>query len=135
EISSDLIPLGQADLIIAVEPMESLRYLPWLSADGYLVTNTTPVKNIDDYPELSELLEAVGSVKNHVVIDADNIAQDIGSIRSSNIVMLGAATPYINLKYQNFEDGITGVFGRKGKEITEVNLLALKAGREFSENK
>lgn len=133
EISSDLIPLGQADLIIAVEPMESLRYLPWLSAYGYLVTNTTPVKNIDDYPELNELLEAVRSVKNHIVIDADNIARDIGSIRSSNIVMLGAATPYINLKYQTFEDGITGVFGRKGKEVTEVNLRALKAGREFSE--
>lgn len=133
EISSDLIPLGQADLIIAVEPMESLRYLPWLSADGYLVTNTTPVKNIDDYPKLNELLEAVGSVNNHVVIDADNIARDIGSIRSSNIVMLGAATPFISLRYQNFEDGIAGVFGRKGKEVTEVNLRALKAGREFSE--
>lgn len=134
EIYSDLIPLGQADLIIAVEPMESLRYLPWLSADGSLVTNTTPVKNIDDYPGLDELLEEVRSVKNHVVIDADKIARDIGSARSSNMVMLGAATPFINLKYQNFETAIAGVFGRKGKEITEVNLRALKAGRDFSEN-
>lgn len=133
EISSDLIPLGQADLIIAVEPMESLRYLPWLSAGGWLVTNITPVKNIGDYPELEDILNEIRSVKNHVVIDADNIARNTGSSRSSNMVMLGAAAPFINLKYENIEAGVQGVFGRKGEEIIEANLQALKAGREFSE--
>ena len=48
DISSDLIPLGKADIIISVEPMESLRYLPWLKEDGWLVTNSTPFINIPD---------------------------------------------------------------------------------------
>src|SRR6056297_685934 len=51
EILSDLIPKGQADIILSVEPMESLRYLPYLSEKGWLVTNTTAYKNIPDYPE------------------------------------------------------------------------------------
>ncbi|MCD4681496.1 MAG: 2-oxoacid:acceptor oxidoreductase family protein, partial [Bacteroidales bacterium] len=46
EIASDLIPKGKADLIISVEPMESLRYLPWLSTEGWLITNTNPYINI-----------------------------------------------------------------------------------------
>ena len=45
-IFSDLIPLGKADLILSVEPMESLRYLPYLSPEGYIVTNTVPYTNI-----------------------------------------------------------------------------------------
>ncbi|HOF45684.1 MAG TPA: 2-oxoacid:acceptor oxidoreductase family protein, partial [Bacteroidales bacterium] len=40
EIASDLIPRGKADLIISVEPLESLRYLPWLAPDGWLITNS-----------------------------------------------------------------------------------------------
>ena len=50
EIASDLIPFGKADMIISVEPMESLRYLPMLSPDGWLITNTTPFINIPNYP-------------------------------------------------------------------------------------
>jgi indolepyruvate ferredoxin oxidoreductase beta subunit len=64
-ISSDLIPYGKADLIISVEPMESLRYLPWLSKSGWLVTNSTPFINIDNYPPVEEILKEIRKIKNH----------------------------------------------------------------------
>ena len=132
-ISSDLIPQGKAHLILSVEPMEGLRYLPFLSEDGWLVTNTTPFNNIPDYPEVENIIAEVKKVKNHIALDADAIAKEAGSSRSSNIVMLGAASPFIDIEYEKLEEGIRQLFGRKGDEVVEVNLKALRAGREFSE--
>ena len=55
-ISSDLIPHGKCDLIISLEPMESLRYVEYLSQDGWLVTNETPFINIPNYPEQEKVM-------------------------------------------------------------------------------
>jgi indolepyruvate ferredoxin oxidoreductase beta subunit len=131
-VASDLIPLGKADLIISVEPMESLRYLPWLSKQGWLVTNSVPFINIPDYPPVEDILAEIRKVKNHIIIDADSIARETGSVRSGNIVMLGAASPFINMPFSSLEKAIRKLFGRKGEEIVDVNLKALKAGRDFT---
>lgn len=132
-ISSDLIPLGAADLILSVEPMESLRYLPWLSEKGWLVTNATAFVNIPNYPEIEEVLDEIRNIPNHVVIDADKNAREIGSARSSNMVMLGAGTPFINIPLPDIEKAIASLFSRKGEEIIKANLAAMKAGRDFAE--
>jgi len=132
-IASDLIPMGAADIILSVEPMESLRYLPYLNKGGWLVTNTTPFINIPDYPETDVLMTEVKKQKNFIAIDADKIASELGSKRSSNIVMLGAATPFFEIPFESFEEGIRQIFGRKGEDIVNVNLQALRAGREFAE--
>jgi len=132
EIASDLIPLGKADLIISVEPMESLRYLPWLAESGWLITNTTPCVNIPDYPDMKELLAEIDKLPNKVAINADDIARQVKSLRSSNIVMLGAASPFLDLPYENLEIGIQKIFGKKGEKMVQLNLDALKAGREFA---
>ena len=132
-IASDLIPMGSADIILSVEPMESLRYLPYLNKNGWLVTNTTPFVNIPDYPEMEDIMIEIKKQKNFVAIDADKIASEIGSRRSSNIVMLGAASPFINIPFESFEEGIRQIFGRKGEDVVNMNLKALRAGREFAE--
>lgn len=134
-VCSDLIPYGKADLIISVEPMESLRYLPWLSEDGWLVTNSNPFINIPDYPPVDEIIMEIRKIKNHIIIDADLIAREAGSARSGNIVILGAATPFIDMSFESLENAIRDLFGRKGDEIVEVNLKALRAGREISVKK
>ena len=132
KISSDLIPYGEANLIISVEPMESLRYLPWLSADGWLVTNSNPFINIPDYPAIDEILKEIKKVKNHIIIDADGIAKNSGSSRSGNMVILGAASPFIDMPFQSLENAVRELFSRKGEEVVQANLKALKAGRECS---
>ncbi|HUX96448.1 MAG TPA: indolepyruvate oxidoreductase subunit beta [Bacteroidales bacterium] len=133
-VASDLIPYGNADLIISVEPMESLRYLPWLSKEGWIVTNSVPMINIPDYPPMDEIINEVKKVKNHIIIDADVIARQAGSVRAGNIVILGAASPYIQMPFESLEDAIRKLFGRKGEDIVEINLKALRAGREKSRN-
>jgi len=129
-ISSDLIPYGAADLIISVEPMESLRYLPYLSENGYIVTSSSTFINIPDYPEQKDIEKEIMSYKNHVIIDADKIAKDLGSVRASNMVMLGAASILIKLDKQSFLNGIKKLFLRKGDAIIELNYRAFEAGRQ-----
>jgi indolepyruvate ferredoxin oxidoreductase beta subunit len=131
-VSSDLIPYGKADLIISVEPMESLRYLPWLSDSGWLVTNSNPFINIPDYPSPDEIIKEIKKVKNHIIIDADLIARESGSARSGNMVILGAASPVIDMPNERLENAIRELFQRKGDQIVESNLKAFKAGRERS---
>ncbi len=135
-IASDLIPQGKADIILSVEPMESLRYVPYLSENGWIVTNTNPFVNIENYPELETVLAQIKTRKNHIAIDADRIAKEIKSARSSNIVMLGAASPFMDIPFEHLENGIREIFGRKGEEVVNVNLEALRLGRKFAlENK
>ncbi len=133
-ISSDLIPKGKADLIISVEPMESLRYLPWLSKDGMLITNSQPFINIPNYPEENVLKAELDKLPRKVVINADQIAKDLGSARSANMVILGAASPYLQMDFSDLENAVSEVFASKGEDIVNVNLKCLRAGREFAQN-
>lgn len=134
-IASDLIPLGQADLIISLEPMESLRYIPYLKKDGWLVTNSQPFINIPNYPEIEKVNEALDTLPNKVVLDVEAIAKDAGSARASNIVMLGAAAPFIGIEFDKIAEGVKSIFARKGEEVVNLNLKALKAGYEMAQNK
>jgi indolepyruvate ferredoxin oxidoreductase beta subunit len=134
-VMSDLIPNGGADLIISVEPMESLRYLPWLSKTGWLVTNSTPYNNIPDYPPMETIMDEIGKVKNHIIIDADTIAKECGSARAMNMVILGASSPFINIPFQGLENAVRKFFSRKGEDIVELNLKALRAGLDFSKSR
>jgi indolepyruvate ferredoxin oxidoreductase, beta subunit len=130
EIFSDLIPKGHADIILSVEPMEALRYLPFLSKTGYVITNTVPFNNITNYPEMEELNKQIEALPNKIAIDADKIAKDVGSSRSSNIVMLGAASSFLNLNIEDLENALHQMFGKKGEDIVNMNIKALHAGRD-----
>ena len=127
-IASDLIPLGNADIIISLEPMETLRYLPYLKKDGWIVTHSEPFENIPNYPEMEKIQGAYQTLPNKIVLNVEQVAKDLGAPRSSNIVLLGAASPYLNIDFSKLEDGIRRIFSRKGEEIIEMNLKALRSG-------
>lgn len=132
-VASDLIPRGQADLIISVEPMESLRYLPYLSESGWLITSTKPFVNIPDYPDIDKLTNAISNVPHHIALDAESMAAEAGSTKAANVVILGAASPFLDIPYEKLEDAIRFIFGRKGEELVQLNLDALDKGRKFAE--
>lgn len=131
-IASDLIPEGQADVVLSVEPMESLRYLPWLSPKGWLITNTVPFKNIPDYPEMDKILDRIKEHEKHLTLDAEAMAKKLGTVKAANIVMLGAASPFIGMEYKDFEQALRDIFGRKGEQVVKMNLDALHAGYEVA---
>lgn len=133
-IYSDLIPFGQADLILAVEPMEALRYLPYLSKEGWVVTNKTPFINIGNYPESETVWKKIEAIKNHKIIEADKIAKELGNPKGMNMVVLGAASDYIGLTKEELEKAVNDVFGHKGENIVTSNLAAIEAGYAAAKN-
>lgn len=132
-IASDLIPKGGADLIISLEPMEALRYLPYLKQDGWIVTNTVPFINIGNYPETEALYATLKALPQVVMLDVETLAKEAGApLQAANMVLLGAAIPMLGMEVEKFENGVRRIFGRKGDEIVAKNLSAMKAGLDNS---
>lgn len=127
-IASDLIPMGGADIIVSLEPMEALRYVQWLSPQGWIVTNTVPFVNIPNYPEMDAVMAALESRDNVISFDMDTMAKEVATPRASNMVLLGAASLLCGIETEKIEDGIRTVFGAKGEKIVESNLAAFRAG-------
>lgn len=132
-ISSDLIPLGKADLIISLEPMEALRYLPYLNTNGWIVTNSVPFINIPNYPELEAVMQQLEAFPRKVVLDVEKIAKECGSVRSANMVLLGAAASFVGIPYEMLQEGIRRTFARKGEAVVEMNINALASGKAVAD--
>ena len=134
-IFSDLIPKGECDIILSLEPMEALRYLPWLSRSGWIVTNTTPFVNIPNYPAIEAVMAELNSVPNVITLDCDTIAKQTGSPRSANMVLLGASAAVMEiLDPDKLRKGIEAIFSRKGDAIVAANIAAFNAGLEVSKS-
>ena len=119
-IYSDQIPLGQADIILSVEPMEALRYLPWLSKEGMVVTDSTPFINIPNYPEPETVTAEIKKLKKHVLVDANSLATEIKS-------------KYLQVSFKSLENALEEIFKTKGAAVIDVNKQALNLGREYAE--
>lgn len=129
-IASDLIARGTASMILSIEPLEGLRYLPYLAPDGTLISSTNPVINIPDYPELNALLERIRELPHSVLVNGEKIARHSGSIRATNMVMVGAASRMLPVQPETIERFIQKSFGGKGERVVETNIKAFRAGRE-----
>ena len=129
-IYSDLIPKGGADVIISMEPMEALRYLPFLKQDGWIITNSAPFVNIPNYPDMEIVKADLAKLPHVVSIDIEQMAKDNGVPRSANVILLGAAQKALGLEYEKLEAAIARVFARKGDAVVQANIKALALGRD-----
>ena len=130
-IWSDLIPLGGADLIVSMEPMEALRYLPYLAPEGVVVTSSRPFVNIPNYPDEAALLAELDALPRVARKDIEETARSAGLPKSANMVLLGMAAPYIGLlEPEQLRAAIARVFARKGEEVVQANLRAFDLGLE-----
>jgi indolepyruvate ferredoxin oxidoreductase beta subunit len=129
-IFSDLIPKGAADMILSVEPLESIRYFDYLAPDGIVVTSCSPFVNIPNYPELDEVLDKVRSVPKNIIVDSAKLAQEAGFARAQNMVMLGAASVHLILREENLKVYIRELFLQRGDKVVNINLKAFELGRD-----
>lgn len=133
-ISSDLIPAGECDIILSVEPMEALRYLPFLNPKtGWVITNSTPFVNIPNYPDYAAVEAEIKKIPHHILFDADQIAKDVKNPKGTNMVVLGAASKHLGIDISKLEDAVRSNFGKKGDSIVNANIDALRAGRAVAD--
>jgi indolepyruvate ferredoxin oxidoreductase beta subunit len=128
-IWSDLIPRGEADLILSVEPLEALRYLDFLRPDGMIIASRAPFVNIPDYPGIESVLARIESIPGHLVVDSEKLAKEAGSSRTQNMVMLGAASGHLLVKEESLKKFLQVLFARHGENIVASNLKAFALGR------
>ena len=128
QIFSDLITKGQADMILSLEPLETLRYLPYLNESGWIISNSEPYTNIPNYPDLEMVYNEIRKYKNHVLINADEIAKKLNAPLSANMVLIGAAAHYLGFEQQEIEDAIREQFNKKGDDIVNINIQAFREG-------
>mgnify|MGYP003288239286 FL=1 len=134
-IYSDLIAKGGADIIISLEPMEALRYLPYLKPEGWIVSSCKPFVNIPNYPDIEQVLEHIKAVKNHVLLDVEMLAKEAGApLQAANMVLLGAAIPMLGIEHDKIVAGVERIFARKGEAVVAANLAAIEAGYENVNN-
>ena len=135
EIFSDLIPLRKADMILSVEPMELLRYLPYLKPDGWLITDSEPFINNKNYPEVETLFKEIKSHPNNIIVEATEIAKKIGNSKAANMVLLGAASSLIPISEESLLKAIKTLFQRKSERIINLNIEAFNAGKQLAAQK
>ena len=134
-IYSDLIAKGGADIIISLEPMEALRYLPYLKPEGWIVSSCKPFVNIPNYPDIEQVLEHIKAVKNHVLLDVEVLAKEAGApLQAANMVLLGAAIPMLGIDHDKIVAGVERIFARKGEAVVAANIAAIEAGYENVNN-
>lgn len=129
-IYSDLIAQANADLIVAMEPVESLRYVGFLSPEGTLLASADPFLNIPNYPDLEEILAAIRAIPNARIVEAEKLAREAGSAKAANMVMVGATSWRLPVEPEPLETEIEAAFRAKGSRIVEINIEAFRLGRE-----
>ena len=130
EIASDLVPKGAASLVLSMEPLESLRYVDFLSPQGSIVTAAEPFVNIPNYPETEAVYEKIRKFKNHKIVDSVNLAKKAGSSRAANMVIIGAASGILPVSKKALKAAIEELFLSKGKEVADINIKAFELGAE-----
>ena len=129
EIYSDLIAQGAADLIISMEPMEALRYVGYLHADGCVVTSSHPFKNIPNYPDEEALMAELQALPHTAILPIEDVARENSLPKSANIILLGMAAKYIEiLSAEALRESIAQVFASKGAAVVEQNQRAFDLG-------
>lgn len=131
-LHSDLIPLGGADLVLSVEPLEALRYVQFLKPQGLVVTSMSPFVNIPDYPDTEGVYARIAALPGHVLVDAEGLARRAGSARSENMVMLGAASPWLPFGPEVLLRFVADAFAAKGEKVVKVNQDAFRFGRAMA---
>ena len=129
EIYSDLIAQGAADLIISMEPMEALRYVGYLHAEGCVVTSSHPFKNIPNYPDEEALMAELQALPHTAILPIEDVARENSLPKSANIILLGMAAKYIEiLSAEALRESIAHVFASKGAAVVEQNQRAFDLG-------
>jgi len=129
KISGDLVPRGGADLIISMEPLESLRYISWLKSGGVLVTAADPLVNITGYPDINEITSSIKRLPRWRLVQAASLAKEAGLAKTVNTVMVGAASCFLPVKAENLEKTIIAVFSKKDATVIKANAKAFTLGQ------
>lgn len=135
KVHSPIIGKGQADVLVAFEKMEAARWVEYLKPTGKIVVNNFEIPSITiasgkaEYPQ--GVIEALQKVFATTAIDASQVAQEVGNIRTQNIVLLGALVKALQLNELNEDDWVEILKENLPPKMVDINIKAFKKGHEL----
>jgi len=133
DVKSPLIPYGSADFMVALEPVEALRYTQYCSEKTKAIVNTRPIyppsvsRGEAEYPSLDVVRQKLSWLSKLYFINATQLAEKAGNAQATNVVVLGALCKVSSIEAKEVERAITDVLPGK---LHEVNLKAFRLGYE-----
>ena len=128
-LTSPILDEGGADLLIALEPLEALRYVSMLRLDGHLVVSEEPQMDMAGYPPLDDVYAALKAVRGVHLIDTEDLARSLNHRQAGGMALLGMASRFLPVDDAVWRDVISQRFESKGARVMEKNLEAFEAGR------
>lgn len=128
-LTSPIIDEGSADLLIALEPLEALRYVSMLRMDGHLVVSEEPQMNMEAYPPIDDVYAALKAVRGAHLIDTEDLARRLKHKQAGGMALLGMASKFLPVTNEVWFEVIRQRFEAKGAAVTEKNIEAFQAGR------
>jgi indolepyruvate ferredoxin oxidoreductase beta subunit len=132
-LTSPIIDEGCADLLIALEPLEALRYVAMLRMNGQLVVSEEPQADMAGYPPLDDVYAALKGVRGCHLVDTEELARRLGHRQAGGMALLGLASTFLPVAGAVWQEVITQRFEAKGARVTEKNLEAFQAGRGLAQ--
>jgi len=128
-LTSPIIDEGCADLLIALEPLEALRYVAMLRMNGHLVVSEEPQANMEGYPPLDDVYAALKAVRGAHLVDTEDLARRLSHRQAGGMALLGMASKYLPVPIETWHEVIRERFESKGARVCDKNLEAFEAGR------
>jgi indolepyruvate ferredoxin oxidoreductase beta subunit len=138
DVMSPLIPDCGADIVLALEPSEALRYARYLKEDSKVFLNSRKIVppsvtvGLATYPSIEEIAENLKRItKNVYLINASEIAEKAGDVLTTNVVIVGVMLSMLELPFgvEQVEEVMRETMGK-----VELNLRALRMGYNFRSN-
>lgn len=127
-----MIPKKGADIMLALEPMEAVRYLDFLKDGGVIIVNTQPIipvtvtSGLAKYPEVKEILDVLSEKYVVKAFNADELAYEAGSRLAMNVTMVGAVSGYLPISKEALIESVKALVPQK---TIEINIRAFEMGR------
>jgi len=128
-LTSPIIDEGCADLLIALEPLEALRYVSMLRMDGHLVVSEEPQVNMEGYPPIADVYAALKAVRGAHLVDTEELARTLKHKQAGGMALLGMASKFLPVTDEVWFEVIRQRFEAKGAAVTDKNIEAFHAGR------
>lgn len=130
-VTSPTIMEGAADVLIGMEPLETLRYIHMVKQDGNVISSTSPLVNMPTYPDESQVISAINEIDDIHLVDTDECAKTLKNRHAGNVVLLGMASKFLPMEQELWHSIFEERFKTKGEKIIHKNVEAFTYGRNL----
>jgi indolepyruvate ferredoxin oxidoreductase beta subunit len=130
-VTSPVVMEGDAEFLISMEPLEALRYLPFMSKTGIMIVSAHPFKNMDNYPDVELILNELKSIDGVTLIDTEKYSKELDYKNAGNMILLGSLSNHLPFEDSIWEKIISERFNDKGTKVIEQNIRAFNFGKKL----